>query len=551
MVAQVTPVLTVDAPEDGDALHPGLVVFPGSTHPTAAVAYVWEPAGFVAQTSARVASFDGWGAWPPPAITYADVQGTETAEHASDVALLATSDPSRGPPGFDLAYAPPDHPGNFGGAVTIFNAGVDGSTPMLQAGGATVFLATGAASGLAWPGAVNVLAGDVRPSLESALPWFTLVATPGPNFGAAFYFVGCSTTPLAADAVASGAGWLVAAGLGSELGAKAGSEPTCAKDPSAAVGPGTNLMLATLDPSPWNDQWLTQSASVLQAASPISRIRMVNRPAGGTWIVWSLDGKPDLTVGVVSSALTLGTTFPLAAVEGTLDLTSFAIESFGAELVVAGVTRMAGSNDHIPVIALDESSVSPWGMTVPTEGTVDGAVSLRASPDGSSLLLAWSELPPGGTTHRLRVARIDCSTCAADGAACAAASDCCGARCDQGTCATAVTLVGQVCTGDAVCAAGGEGAICDPTLGICVGGALCKSDADCTWATDVCNTAVSMCMSGGDACTKDADCPSGERCDPSKGGVCLPGTCAAKGSGCASDHECCSLACDTAKGSCK
>jgi hypothetical protein len=322
--------------------------------------------------------------------------------------------------------------------------------------------------------------------------------------------------------------------------------------PGASVGPGTALTVGTLDSNIFDgDQWLTQAQVVLQAASPITRIRMASRPGGGTWIVWGLDGEPTLTAGVLSTALTLGTTFPIVAAGGTLVPTSFAVASFGAELVVAAVDQTAGSDDRVQVAAMDESGVTLWSATVETEGAVDGALSLRAAPDGSSLLLAWSELPEGGMTHQLRVARVDCSTCAADGAACSAAPDCCGARCDNGTCATAVTLAGLVCTSDAVCMTDAEGASCDPTLGICVGGTVCESDADCTWATEVCNTAVSVCMLGGDACTKDTDCPSGERCDPSKGGVCLPGTCAATGGGCASDHDCCNLACDPASGTCE
>src|ERR1700722_17870765 len=127
---------------------------------------------------------------------------------------------------------------------------------------------------------------------------------------------------------------------------------------------------------------------------------------------------------------------------------------------------------------MDESGATLWSATVQTDGTVAGALSLRAAPDGSSLLLAWSELPPGGTKHRIRVARLDCTTCAAGGAACATGSDCCGDVCEQDTCGWAAIGTSGACTTDADCA---DGALCDDALGggTCVGGQVCKGDADC------------------------------------------------------------------------
>ncbi len=96
-VVQATPVLTVDAPDYGNAVQPSLVVL-ASTPPKAAVAYVWQPTALGAHISVRVASFAGWGTWPPAPVI-ANVQNTETGEPLSDVSRCSRSrDPSRSPP---------------------------------------------------------------------------------------------------------------------------------------------------------------------------------------------------------------------------------------------------------------------------------------------------------------------------------------------------------------------------------------------------------------------------------------------------------------------
>jgi hypothetical protein len=545
-VMQATPVLTVDAPDYGNALQPSLVVL-ASTPPKAAVAYIWQPKAVGPYVSARVASFAGWGTWPPPAPVIANVQDTETGEPLSGISLLAQSNPSRSPPSLDMLYAPTtvndDQVDNL--PHTIWGVGLDGSNPLSQGPGpgTVLFVATGGTdSGVAWPGNVNLLSGVVAPGEGGGAPPFRLVVQFGPNFGGIHSSLGCSTTPLTADAVANEAGWLVAAGLGSpfDLTLTQSVVPPCVKGPSVAVGPGTALTLATINPS------VIVATQVVPMASPVTRLRMVNGAGCGTWIVWSLDGEPTLTAGVVSDALTLGTTFPVAAVHGALVPSSFAIESFGGALVVAAVDQVAGSNDQVQVSAMDQSGATLWSATVPTDGTVEGALSVRAAPDGSSLLLAWSELPPGGTTHRIRVARLDCTTCAAGGAACTTGSDCCGAVCEQGTCASPAIGTGTPCTTDADCR-GGEA--CDHALGgTCIGGPVCQSDTDCGEA-GVCDTALSVCVGSGDECQSDADCPVGEPCDE-PAGRCLPGTCASASGACTSDHDCCSQACDTGAGVC-
>jgi hypothetical protein len=431
-VMQATPVLTVDAPDYGNAVQPSLVVL-ASTPPKAAVAYIWQPTALGAYISARVASFAGWGTWPPPAPVIANVQNTETGDPLSGISLLASSNPSRSPPSLDMLYSPMTvNDGNFEDQPqTIAGAGLDGSAGISQSMGAgTVqFIATGGTdSGGAWPGNVNTLSGVAAAGDGTGgSPAFRLVVQFGSNFGGASASLGCSTTPVAADAVTNEAGWLVAAGVGSpfNLTVSQSALPNCVTDPSVAIGPGTALTFATIKPL------AIIATQLVQMPSPVARIRMANGAGCGTWIVWSLDGEPTLTAGILSSALTLDTMFPVAAAQGVLVTSSFAVESLGGALVVAAVDQVAGSNDQVQVGAMDESGAALWSATVQTDGTVEGALSLRAAPDGSSLLLAWSELPPGGMTQRIRVARLDCTTCAAAGAACATGADCCGGVCEQ------------------------------------------------------------------------------------------------------------------------
>jgi len=542
-VVQASSVVTVDGP-GGDAVQPSLVVL-ASIPPKAAVAYVWNPSALASYTTARVASFAGWGTWPPPALVIANVEGTSTGQPLSSVSLLAQSNPSRSPPSLDLLFSPTTiEDGNFDNqSLTFAGVGLDGSTPFTQspAPGTVQFLATGGTnSGLVWPGDVNLLSGVVLSREESGSPLLDLVVQAGPNFGGGTGTLGCSTTTLAADAVTNPTGWLVAAGLGSPLtwNPSPSLAPPCVTGPS--VGPGTALTLATM-----GGPGSVAQTQVLPMASSITRIRMANRTGGGTWIVWSLDGVPTLTAGLVSGALALDPMFPVAAAHGPLVPTSFAVESLGDSLVVAGVEELTGSNDQVQVVAMDETGATVWSATVPTEGTVEGALSLRAAPDGSALLLAWSELPAGGTTHRVRVARLDCTTCAADSKACATGSDCCSGTCEAGACASTLVTTDLACKSDADCV----GAACDPLLGTCVGSVVCASDADCTYGNEFCDTTIAVCIPSGSVCSMDDDCPAGQLCDEQTQG-CLPGTCVSTGGACTSGHQCCSQTCGTSTGTC-
>jgi hypothetical protein len=56
------------------------------------------------------------------------------------------------------------------------------------------------------------------------------------------------------------------------------------------------------------------------------------------------------------------------------------------------------------------NSLGPtWSVDIPAFGTVTGPVELLTPESADSVLVAWSELPPGAAFHRVRVARLECT----------------------------------------------------------------------------------------------------------------------------------------------
>src|SRR5262249_4659429 len=154
------------------------------------VAYIWAPTAPGAYISARVASFAGWGAWPPHAPVIADVQHTRTGLPLSGVSLIAQSNPSTKPPSLDLLYAQkPQEDDNFGtDPIPVGGLGLDGSTPLVQGPnkGRALFLANGGTpSDQTWPGNVNLLSGVNGIPLNGAPPYILRVEA-GANFGGPF-----------------------------------------------------------------------------------------------------------------------------------------------------------------------------------------------------------------------------------------------------------------------------------------------------------------------------------------------------------------------------
>lgn len=121
--------------------------------------------------------------------------------------------------------------------------------------------------------------------------------------------------------------------------------------------------------------------------------------------MWHVAGQPALSGGGFQTNVG---SFLVSPQVGELVPTSFDVAARGDGLVVAMVDRVPGSPDRVQLTGISKSGIAAWLNVFATDGTVEGPLSLLVSPDGASLLVAWSELPPGATAHRLRVARLDC-----------------------------------------------------------------------------------------------------------------------------------------------
>jgi len=123
-------------------------------------------------------------------------------------------------------------------------------------------------------------------------------------------------------------------------------------------------------------------------------------------------------------------------------------------------------------------------------------------------------------------------TCAADGADCAAAGDCCSDNCDAGVCAAACGTSGQGCESGADCCSG----VCTDTSKTCADqctigpelhGPPCERDLDCCEGQGVC--IIGLCYPENLGCSMP-----GAPCNPDEGqfccfdDACLDGACVAQ-----------------------
>jgi len=161
----------------------------------------------------------------------------------------------------------------------------------------------------------------------------------------------------------------------------------------------------------------------------------------------------------------------------------------------------------------------------------------------------------GGAPHRVFAA--DPNACAAPGASCATAGDCCQGDCKGGTCAcssdTSNPWAGCDCTaGDA--SSCGDGLVCCPTTNDPSGPGICAP------TTTGC-VPPPQCIESGDACAKNGDCCDGLVCCTASGDTGGPGTCTATakcvhecssgpGGTCESNADCCVGKCDLNAGIC-
>ena len=88
--------------------------------------------------------------------------------------------------------------------------------------------------------------------------------------------------------------------------------------------------------------------------------------------------------------------------------TTFDIEHLGDTLVIGQIVEMSSSAPQLRVRSWTDNGPT-WSVNIPVEGAVAGPVELLTSDGLDSILVAWSELPPGAAFHRVRRARLDCT----------------------------------------------------------------------------------------------------------------------------------------------
>jgi hypothetical protein len=380
------PVATLDDPGNDDG-PPSVVPLFGAS-PTALL-FVRDSGS---SPGAWIAPFDGWGAWPPPDLITANVTlvpfwQVENGQTTISVLATSTSPPPVG--GFSIAmgYGGVGDPPATDITLQIYGqmhaeVGLPGLPVMLEVEG-DEFAALAATSTAATGGYALALAIS-----KIGTGWSKLLA-------------GCASTSPTADAAAMAGGWILAAALGTPLTL---SDPlpyfdtTC---PPMSISPATNLQLATLDfwgnPGP--------AGASIPAGSPVTGLRMAPRSTGA-WLFWTETGGQGVRGAMVDTSAQPSATYaplPQANVDGAFDA-----QPFEDTVVLAGVSRTSGEDDTVVVKALGSATQMLWETTIPTGGQVDGPPRVLIGSGGGAVLVAWSELAAGASSHRLRVARIDC-----------------------------------------------------------------------------------------------------------------------------------------------
>lgn len=381
------PILVLDEPST-DLSQPSLVALQKGQTPSAAIIFAKQALPQVTGPTARVGAFAAWGTWPPAAPATVDIHAEDNVGVLPAVSILASSRSAPATSSFALLYR--DFAGTKTSIATV--VGVDGTSTLAGShdGGTAVMLVPGAST--------SQFLGGVSVPDAGNFALATLLTVPNVEYN--FFHIGCATTPIAVDAAESEDGWILTTALGTKFDWNGG--PSCAAK-FGAVGPATTLYFARV-PSPGTGVVLTQAIS---AAAPITRVRMARR-AKGAWAVWSLAGGAALSGARLSAFPEVETTFQILASVGALVPTSFDVEPLGDTVVIGAVDEVAGSDDQIQVAALDENGSVVWSTSFAAGGSVDGPLSLKTAPDGSAVLVAWSELAPGASSHRLRIARLSC-----------------------------------------------------------------------------------------------------------------------------------------------
>jgi hypothetical protein len=392
----VLPSLTV-ATSGADLRGPNLVSV-DPTNGTSCVVYSRRSASPPAPAITQVGCFDAWGAWPPETPIGVDAHQEHGDQPVPGDSIVATS--RIAPPAGSFALVFGDATGThtyfspatgYGAASTPWTFGIDSGVPL--------FLASAATFGNGSSATQAVLAGISLGEGQGAqrLPYPSLsLALVSTTEEENLFSVMCATTPIAADAVGIGRGWLIGAAHSGAAVLTSGC-----RGGGAGMGPATTLDFGTLS---LQTAW-SPVARPLATTAPVTRLRMSPR-SDGAWAVYHVDGSPRLEGARVVPATQVVETFAIEIAPSAVN--TFQVMPLGDAFVLGTTSSAGGGMDEIRLDHFDAGGAITWSTTLSVAGAVDGAVSLLPSGDASAFLVAWSELPTPTSERRLRIARFDC-----------------------------------------------------------------------------------------------------------------------------------------------
>jgi hypothetical protein len=348
------------------------------------------------QRSAEVASFDGWGAWPPASPTGVRIMRGPNRV-AADVVLAA---PHLSDPDLDFAVVGADFASGLYRASRRVTLDGRASFEKENGGGVPLVLATPLdRTGLLSVGSSLDTADDAEHMLNFVLVPGAKHSVVGTEAGVA---LACATTPLAVAAAPAPqgiGGYLLGVAAGTPLNPD--SESHCAIN-FPAVGPATHLTFSVIA----ND-WPPQIGSQLDAPKPVIRMRMAHL-AAGAWAVWSV-GDATLEAARLDATADVTSELTLAADSGPIDSGSFDVAQFGPGFVVGMVVIAPDDNATIELHVYDPSGLPISSASIPANH-VAGPLSLVSSRTSDQLLVAWSSAASPGAPRSLQLARVDCAS---------------------------------------------------------------------------------------------------------------------------------------------
>jgi hypothetical protein len=214
--------------------------------------------------------------------------------------------------------------------------------------------------------------------------------------GALIFHAGCAIEPMSAGAAPLGSGWMVAIANGTSFG-----DVACFN--GGPIGPAAEIQVVLI-----GDQGEFAFGDKLSGGPSVAHLELSPRE-NGAWLVWSRysGGGP---APIEAARLGEEGEILLGPIAIGGPAAPFGVAELGGKLAVVWVDDV---DPDLPAflegVVLDEGGAQVATFGLSSEGPVLGAPRLLGSPDGRSLLMAWSEASLNGSGDRIRVARLDCS----------------------------------------------------------------------------------------------------------------------------------------------